>query len=917
MTTSTRALFLALLLILLALVSPVAADSGPLPTPDAAQEEELTTPQALEGDTAYLLDVTYNTFLSENGFQGIAGRQLVDIEVRWDGANEWYSAIWAPVSGTIHTLFQGSYSDWEAFFTANNSRNGRYLDVEVGYFGNNKLYSAIFLEDGDRYSRALHTTNTDGQFQDRLAQYQNSGMALIDFEAYQTPGGATRFAGIWVDDPNQPVTVLYYGLESPDVGDLITPRHGRVIDIERYYSDLHGEDRWALLFAMFSGGEQFQRRNDSAANISYFDGIFSDADTHLIDIEAYVLSSNNRYSALWGDTFKTLHEVPAIQGDLDPEPLSTTLGNLLANFEANNQGVIGLYAKNLRTNQSLAYRSYEPFYLASTAKIPIHIKYWREVQNGHLNGNTSLAYTGGSNSASPWYTGNRNDAGASRPALGVADFGSSFTLQQYDSMMMDISDNAATSILMDHPDVGLTLDGYDVNEWLADIAGVGQGWGPVTSIQDVDRAIMWQGQQTATDAGDDSFFLAPPSGLESLFRWGTWDCDGSGGANFSGDADCWNELRTYYGVSTVGALPDYSSFTGHRRYYNMGLNTATPRATALLLEELAEGRLLDATNTNNAITSMTEPTPFGWYGTNSFWPGYINIWAKGGVKGFIDNANNRTVRAVSDAAIIDNGQDDIVLAVLTEDNFRPTTTNPGNNGVRDGFTDPIADEVLRLLTPDLASCTAALASSTATAGETFQILCELPNDGGGDALNFDVNFYASTNTTISTSDYYLGSVTVNEVAGFGSEVINLAISFPDNIPPGDYYPGWIVDPGGSANGDVGELSETNNTGFLDFRFTVTLPPPDLGITALSTTDAQLTWGSTTLTVCDYDLYESAAPYTMPPSPAVYAISFPHTLPGRLGDAATNYYYLVRIDCNGQYTDSAWVGAFDFALVPGN
>jgi hypothetical protein len=581
-----------------------------------------------------------------------------------------------------------------------------------------------------------------------------------------------------------------------------------------------------MIFVMFSGDEQYQRRNDSADNIDYYDGIFSDANTHLIDIESYVIGGNNRYSALWGDTYKTLHEVPAIRGDDDREPLSATLNNLLSNFEANNQGVIGLYAKNLRTDQSLAYRSYEPFYLASTAKIPIHIKYWREVQNAHLDGNTSLAYTGGNNSPSPWYTGNRNDAGATRPALGVADFGQSFTLQQYDSMMMDISDNAATSILMDHPDVGLTLDGYDVNEWLADIDGVGQGWGPVTSIQDVDRAIMWQGQQTTTNAGDDSFFLAPSSGLESLFRWATWDCDGSGGSNFNGDADCWSELRNYYSVNTIGALPDYDSFTGHRRYYNMGLNTATPRATALLLEELAEGRLLDATNTNNAITSMTEPTPFGWYGTNSFWPGYINIWAKGGVKGFVDNNNNRTTRAVSDAAIIDNGQDDIVLAVLTEDNFRQITTNPGNNGVRDGFVDPIADEVLLLLTPDLASCTTALATNSTTAGETFRITCSLPNDGGGDAVSFDVDFYASTNTTISTSDYYLGSVTVTDLEGFSARTINLTITFPDNIPPGEFYPGWIIDPGGSATGNVGELSETNNVGFLDYRFTVNLPPPE-------------------------------------------------------------------------------------------
>jgi len=37
-----------------------------------------------------------------------AGRYLVDIEVRWDGTQERYTAVWFPVSGTIHTLIHGT-----------------------------------------------------------------------------------------------------------------------------------------------------------------------------------------------------------------------------------------------------------------------------------------------------------------------------------------------------------------------------------------------------------------------------------------------------------------------------------------------------------------------------------------------------------------------------------------------------------------------------------------------------------------------------------------------------------------------------------------------------------------------------------------------------------------------------------------
>jgi hypothetical protein len=267
-----------------------------------------------------------------------------------------------------------------------------------------------------------------------------------------------------------------------------------------------------MIFAMDSGGEQFQRRGDTATGIDANDAAFSDSNTHMIDIESYKINGNVRYIALWGDTYKSLHEVDSMQTDPDPEAIPATISNLINQFETpGSPAVIGIYAKNMRTNQSIAYRANEPFYIASTAKIPIHIKYWREIQNGHLAGTTTINYTTANNSRAPWYTGNRPGG------LGPSSFGSSFSLQQYDTFMMNLSDNAATSLLMDDPTIGLTRDNYDVNEWLADIDGVGNGWGLVTSIQDVDRNIMWQGQVNDFPSAS-SYFPAPPWALEAHWR---------------------------------------------------------------------------------------------------------------------------------------------------------------------------------------------------------------------------------------------------------------------------------------------------------------------------------------------------------------------------------------------------------------
>jgi hypothetical protein len=67
-------------------------------------------------------------------------------------------------------------------------------------------------------------------------------------------------------------------------------------------------------------------------------------------------------------------------------------------------------------------------------------------------------------------------------------------------------------------------------------------------------------------------------------------------------------LQAFYGVNGANNLPNFSGNIGRRRYFAQGLNTATPKATALHLERLAEGSLLNAATTNSAITSMTEGT---------------------------------------------------------------------------------------------------------------------------------------------------------------------------------------------------------------------------------------------------------------------------------------------------------------------
>lgn len=71
-----------------------------------------------------------------------------------------------------------------------------------------------------------------------------------------------------------------------------------------------------------------------------------------------------------------------------------------------------------------------------------------------------------------------------------------------------------------------------------------------------------------------------------------------------------------------------------------------------------------------------------------------------------------------------------------------------------------------------------------------------------------VAFYASTDTGITTSDHYLGEVSL----GFSvntSMLVTFDCILPTDLPAGTYYVGWIIDPWNTES----EADESNNTAF--------------------------------------------------------------------------------------------------------
>ena len=781
----------------------------------------------------YLLDAALSTFNTTVSQQSGLGRKLVDVEVRWTGSQERYTAIFYPVNGSIYTLIQGSTTQWNDFIALMTPKNGRWLDVEVGYFGGIKKYSAIFFENGDNYGHALHTTNSDAGFQSLLQTYRDSGRSIVDFEAYTLPGGQTRFAGVWVNDPNQPITHLYYNLESPDISHLLNPMQGRVIDVDRYYSDLHQEDRYAVIVAMYRGGGWGHYRNQTSTQLYSNDLAISDSNTFLIDLNPVITSSGTlRYDAVWGDTYKSLHEVAAMPAPIDEEPLPATLTGLIDQFETQQSiGDLGLYAKNLRTNQSISHRGDELFYLASSTKTAIHIKHWMGIQAGDRAATDTIRYTDSVNTGSPWYVDERPNPGFSSGAPGFGnDLGIAFPLNTFDAAMMSVSDNGATSALVGDPDFGVAWDSLDLNEWLASQSGIGRGWGVATSIHDVDRFIVWQSQQRSASVGDKSYFQLPGFALEARFR-NDWDvctvgssvpvdcvsqtcqrCDRNatptGCGQFSTcvkQPDPWGDLADFFNLDPGDTSPTFDTSIGYPRYYNMNLNQATPRAVGNLWEGLAEGRWLNSANTALALGNMNAGSTFD---DSPTFPFGITVTAKGGTKS----------QSCSDTAMFQYRGETIVLNVLTKNTNLACSATGTLNDIRDTYMRQLGEGILRALGSDVKvsnPSTEALASPLVLRpDESLIYFARISNEGGGDADSVDVDFYLSPNTAISVGDTLIATERTADMDGYAYENVLGNTPLPD-LPRGNYYLGWLIDP----NGELPEFDE-NNSGFYPTPITI-------------------------------------------------------------------------------------------------
>ncbi|TRV50784.1 MAG: hypothetical protein EWV53_14205 [Microcystis panniformis Mp_MB_F_20051200_S9] len=175
------------------------------------------------------------------------------------------------------------------------------------------------------------------------------------------------------------------------------------------------------------------------------------------------------------------------------------------------------------------------------------------------------------------------------------------------------------------------------------------------------------------------------------------------------------------------------------------------------------------------------------------------------------------------------------------------------NGEDDSAVITIDGQMLQIeqaLLPDLFGIDFNVTPEPLTAGDRFTVEYQIRNSGGNPFNSFDVDFYLSTNDTISRADHLLGSRTISGLRGNSdTPTFTASLSLPDSSDSfwsGDkrYYIGMIVD----ANDDILESNESNNRNqgsLVDYDgVNISIPSlPDLFSARFDVTPEPLTAGS--------------------------------------------------------------------------
>jgi len=169
------------------------------------------------------------------------------------------------------------------------------------------------------------------------------------------------------------------------------------------------------------------------------------------------------------------------------------------------------------------------------------------------------------------------------------------------------------------------------------------------------------------------------------------------------------------------------------------------------------------------------------------------------------------------------------FGVITDYDNTVAEFNEDNNT---GCVSPSANIIIAATQPDLqiSNCGQSVVSGTTR----FYLNLKVENFGTTTAGASTLGAYLSSNNTVNTSDYRVATAVVPALSGGASSLIDLDFNTAAvNVPPGNYYVGFIAD----YDNNVTENNESNNVNCISASASITIQgqtEPDLDITTCGT-----------------------------------------------------------------------------------
>ncbi|HIJ87083.1 MAG TPA: PQQ-binding-like beta-propeller repeat protein [Desulfuromonadales bacterium] len=146
----------------------------------------------------------------------------------------------------------------------------------------------------------------------------------------------------------------------------------------------------------------------------------------------------------------------------------------------------------------------------------------------------------------------------------------------------------------------------------------------------------------------------------------------------------------------------------------------------------------------------------------------------------------------------------------------PITTN-NSKTITVPVTLPVSCDLVVSVVPKITTSTGTSTTSVTRGTTKYNFIATVKNQGTGTCAASTLGFYFSTNTTIDSSDYKIGTAAVTSLAAGASKAITLNVAVPTSLlSASSYYLGAFAD----SPAVITEKIETNNTSATASKITV-------------------------------------------------------------------------------------------------